>query len=274
LGLPHILMRLFTVPDMDSARKSIVYASSLMGYFYLLTILIGFAAIIFVSTDPSYFVHGKLIGGSNMAAIHLSHALGGNILMGFISAVAFATILAVVAGLIVSGAATISHDLYAEMLCQGKPDQTKELKISKVSAVILCAIGVLLGVVFQHQNVAFIAVMPLVIAASVNFPILIMAMYWRRLTTRGAVIGGIVGFISSISLIVMGPKVWVDVIGNSEALFPYDYPALFTLPLALLIMVVVSCFDKSDSTKQDREYFDKQLVAAELGISVADVVKH
>jgi len=274
LGLPHILMRLFTVPDMDSARKSIVYASSLMGYFYLLTILIGFAAIIFVSTDPNYFLDGKLIGGNNMAAVHLSHALGGDILMGFISAVAFATILAVVAGLIVSGAATISHDLYAEMICLGKPNKTKELKISKISAVILCVIGVLLGIVFQHQNVAFIAVMPLVIAASVNFPILIMAMYWRRLTTRGAVIGGIVGFISSISLIVMGPKVWVDVIGNNEALFPYDYPALFTMPLALLIMIVISCLDKSDTARQDHKYFDKQLVVSELGTSVAEVVQH
>ncbi len=274
LGLPHIIMRLFTVPDMDSARKSIVYASSLMGYFYLLTILIGFAAIVFVSTDPNYLQDGNILGGSNMAAIHLSHALGGDILLGFISAVAFATILAVVAGLIVSGAATISHDIYAEMICKGNPDKSKELNISKVSAVVLCIVGVILGIGFQHQNVAFIAVMPLVIAASVNFPILILAMYWRRLSTRGAVSGGLVGFVSSISLIVMGPKVWVSVIGNSEALFPYDYPALFTLPLALSVMIVVSYLDKSEGTKQDQEYFDKQLVTAELGTSVAKPVKH
>jgi len=274
LGLPHILMRLFTVPDMKSARKSIFYASGLMGYFYLLTILIGFASIVFVMSEPQYFSDSQLIGGTNMAAVHLSHAVGGSLLMGFISAVAFATILAVVAGLIVAGSATISHDLYAQMICKGSPNLEKELTLSKISAAVLCAIGVLLGIVFQHQNVAFIAVMPLVIAASVNFPILILAMYWKRLSTRGAVAGGLVGFVSSITLIVMGPKVWVSIIGASEALFPYDYPALFTLPAALLTMIVVSYFDRSLSAKQDREHFDRQLVAAELGTSVAAPVKH
>lgn len=274
LGLPHILMRLFTVPDMMSARKSIFYASGLMGYFYLLTILIGFAAIFFVMSEPIYFLDGKLIGGTNMAAVHLSHAVGGDLLMGFISAVAFATILAVVAGLIVAGSATISHDLYAQMICKGSPNLDKELLISKVSAIILCVFGVLLGIVFQHQNVAFIAVMPLVIAASVNFPILILAMYWKRLSTRGAVAGGLVGFISSIVLIVMGPKVWISIIGASEALFPYDYPALFTLPAALLTMIVVSYFDRSQSAQHDRDLYDQQLIAAELATSVSAVAKH
>jgi cation/acetate symporter len=274
LGLPHILMRLFTVPNMNSARKSIFYASGLMGYFYLITILIGFASIAFVMSEPDYFTENQLIGGTNMAAVHLSHAVGGSLLMGFISAVAFATILAVVAGLIVAGSATISHDLYAEMLCNGAPDLEKELRITKFSAVILCGIGVLLGIVFQHQNVAFIAVMPLVIAASVNFPILLLAMYWKKFSTRGAVAGGLVGFVSSISLIIMGPKVWVSIIGASEALFPYDYPALFTLPAALLTMIIVSKFDKSESAEMDRKAFDRQVVAAELGTSVSAPVNH
>lgn len=274
LGLPHILMRLFTVRDMDSARKSIFYATGLMGYFYIFTILIGFAAIVFVLNDPAYFADGKLIGGTNMAAIHLSHAVGGSLLMGFISAVAFATILAVVAGLIVAGSASISHDIYAELICKGKPDAKKELSISKISAVILCSLGVLLGIVFQHQNVAFIAVMPLVIAASVNFPILLLAMYWRPLSTRGAVVGGLVGFVSSISLIVMGPKVWVSIIGAPQALFPYDYPALFSLPAAIITMMVVSFFDKSESAVEDRKLFDQQLVAAELATSVSAAVEH
>jgi len=274
LALPHILMRLFTVADMKSARSSIFYASGLMGYFYLLTILIGFAAIVFVMNEPAYFENGMLIGGTNMAAIHLSHAVGGSLLMGFISAVAFATILAVVAGLIVAGSATISHDLYAEMICKGLPDHKKELSLSKLAAVILCVIGVLLGIVFQHQNVAFIAVMPLVIAASVNFPILILAIYWKRLSTRGAVVGGLVGFVSSITLIIIGPKVWVSIIGANEALFPYDYPALFTLPAALITMVLVSYFDNSKSAQQDRAFYNKQLVVAELATSVATPAKH
>jgi cation/acetate symporter len=274
LGLPHILMRLFTVADMHTAKKSVFYASGFMGYFYVVTIMIGFSAIVFVSTSPEYFHEGKLIGGSNMAAVHLAHALGGNLLMGFMSAVAFATILAVVAGLTVAGSAAVAHDLYAEMICHGEPDAKRELLISRVTAGVLCMLGVLLGILFQHQNVAFIAVMPMVISASVNFPILILAMYWRRLSTRGAVAGGLVGFVSSIALIIAGPKVWVDIIGAEQALFPYDYPALFTLSAALITMWLVSMLDNSASAKEDRQLFDNQLVAAELATNVSAAAKH
>ncbi len=274
LGLPHVLMRLFTVEDMETAKKSVFYASGLMGYFYLLTILIGFSSIIFVSTNPDFFVDGKLIGGTNMVAIHLSQVLGGDLLMGFMSAVAFATILAVVAGLIVAGSAAVSHDIYAELICHGKPDQKKEFMLSRISAVVLCSIGVLLAILFQNQNVAFIAVMPLVIAGSVNFPILILAMYWRNLTTKGAVIGGLVGFVSSVALIVMGPKVWVSVIGADAPLFPYDYPGLFTISAAFITMIVVSLFDRSERAEKDRQMFDEQLIAAELATDVSKAVDH
>lgn len=274
LGLPHILMRLFTVADMDTAKRSVFYASGLMGYFYLLTILVGFAAILFVSNNEAYFYQGKLIGGSNMAAVHLAHALGGDILMGFMSAVAFATILAVVAGLTVSGSAAVAHDLYAQLMCNGEPDKAKELFLSRLTAVILCVLGVLLGILFQHHNVAFIAVMPMVISASVNFPILILAMYWRGLSTRGAVVGGMVGFIGSIVLIVAGPKVWVSVIGAKAPLFPYDYPALFTMTAAFITMWLVSVLDNSSEAKQDRRLFDEQLVAAELGTQVSKAIDH
>ncbi|WP_019530032.1 cation/acetate symporter ActP [Dasania marina] len=274
LGLPHILMRLFTVSDMEAAKKSVFYSSGFMGYFYLITILIGFSSIIFVSTNMDYFENGKLIGGSNMAAIHLSHAVGGNLLMGFMSAVAFATILAVVAGLTVAGSAAVAHDLYAEILCKGEPSPRNELLISRITACVLCAIAVLLGILFQNQNVAFIAVMPMVISASVNFPILILAMYWRRLSTRGAVIGGLVGFVSSIGLIIAGPKVWVDIIGADRALFPYDYPALFTMSAAFITIWLVSLMDRSDGAKLDRSAFDKQLIAAELATDVSAAVNH
>ena len=264
LGLPHVLMRLFTVPDMKAAKKSVFYASNMMALFYIMTILIGFATIAFISGDPQYYTDGKLIGGSNVAAIHLAHALGGDLLMGFMSAVAFSTILAVVAGLTVAGSAAISHDIYAELLSKGKPDPRKEMFISRITVVVLCSVAVGLGVLFQNQNVAFIAVMPMVISASVNFPILILAMYWRGFTTRGAVIGGLVGFVSSIALIVGGPKVWVSIIGAEAPLFPYDYPALFTMTAAFITMVVVSITDRSAASVQDRALFDNQLVVAEL----------
>lgn len=274
LGLPHVLMRLFTVADMQAAKKSVFYASGMMGLFYLMTILIGFATIVFVAANPEYVNDGKLIGGSNMAAIHLSHALGGNILMGFMSAVAFSTILAVVAGLTVAGSAAVAHDVYSEMICKGQADAKKELLISRVTVLVLCALAISLGILFQHQNVAFIAVMPMVISASVNFPILILAMYWRRLSTRGAVAGGLVGFVSSIVLIIAGPKVWVSIIGANAPLFPYDYPALFTMSAALLTMIVVSLLDRSESASEDRRKFDDQLVAAELATELKGPVAH
>ena len=194
--------------------------------------------------------------------------------MGFMSAVAFATILAVVAGLTVAGSAAVAHDLYAELICKGKPDPRKELALSRITACVLCTLGVLLGILFQHQNVAFIAVMPMVISASVNFPILIMAMYWRSLSTLGAVAGGLVGFVSSIALIIGGPKVWVDIIGAETPLFPYDYPALFTMSAAFVTMIIVSLMDRSASAERDRAMFDRQLVSAELATDVSASVNH
>ena len=265
LGLPHILMRLFTVPDMQTAKKSVFYASTMMAAFYIMTILIGFATIVFVTGDSQYHADGELIGGSNVAAIHLSHALGGDLLMGFMSAVAFSTILAVVAGLTVAGSAAVSHDIYAELLSKGKPNPAKEFLISRITVVVICVAAIGLGILFQDQNVAFIAVMPMVISASVNFPILILAMYWRNLTTRGAVAGGIVGFISSIGLIVGGPKVWVSIFGAQAPLFPYDYPALFTMTAAFITMWAVSKLDQSEGGISDRALFDQQLITAELG---------
>ena len=239
-----------------------------------MTILIGFSAIILVSTNPNFFDNGELIGGTNMVAIHLSKVLGGDILMGFMSAVAFATILAVVAGLIVAGSAAISHDIYAELICKRNPDPEKELKLTRIAAVTLCFIGMGISILFQYQNVAFIAVMPLVIAASVNFPILILAMFWRDLTTKGAVAGGVVGLISSVALIVLGPKVWVSIVGAPMAIFPYDYPALFTMTAAFITMFVVSKLDHSAEAAEDRLKFDKQLIASELATEVSVAADH
>ncbi|MEQ9462892.1 MAG: cation acetate symporter [Haliea sp.] len=268
LGLPHILMRLFTVPDMHEAKKSAFYASLFMGYFYLALVIVGFGAVAFVYGNPAFFTaEGQLIGGSNMAAIHLATAVGGNLLTGFMSAVTFATILAVVAGLTVSGAAAISHDLYAEVLCKGAPDARRELQLTRLTTVVIGVIAVVLGILFQNENVAFIATMPMVVAASVNFPILFLSLYWSGLTTRGAIAGALVGLVSSVSLIVVGPQVWVSVLGFERALFPYDYPALFTLPLAVLVMSVVSWLDNSDRAAVDRRNYHSLLVRSEFGES-------
>jgi cation/acetate symporter len=277
LGLPHILMRLFTVPNMFEAKKSAFYASLFMGYFYLALVILGFGTAWLLYDRPEFFTaQGQLIGGSNMAAIHLATALGGDLLTGFMSAVTFATILAVVAGLTVSGAAAISHDLYAEVLCKGAPDIRTELVTTRITTIVIGVIAVILGILFENENVAFIATMPMVVAASVNFPILFLSLFWPGLTTRGAIIGALVGLVSSVVLIVIGPQVWVSVLGNDEALFPYNYPALFTLPLALAFTWVFSLSDRSARGKIDRDNYHELLVRSEFGPEdgVLDVARH
>ncbi len=266
MGLPHILMRLFTVPNRHEARKSTLWASLFMGYFFLLMIVIGFGSIAVLTTRPEFFNEtGNIIGGSNMIAVHLSQAIGGNWLMGFISAVAFATILAVVAGLTVAGSATISHDLYAKVICNNQPNPKKELLITRVTTVILCVIGVALGMVFQHQNIAFIATLPFVFAASINFPILLLSLYWSELTTKGALYGAIVGFILSLVLTVIGPKVWVDILGFEKTIFAYDYPALFTTPVVFILIYIFSKTDNSHRSGIDKLNYQKLLKRSEFG---------
>ncbi|MEM6582717.1 MAG: cation/acetate symporter ActP [Pseudomonadota bacterium] len=266
LGLPHILMRLFTVPNMREARKSVFVASLFMGYFYLVIIILGFGTVYLLYGQPEYFgADGKLIGGSNMAAIHLANAVGGDFLTGFMSAVSFATILAVVAGLTVAGAAAISHDIYAEVICKGEPNPKTELNLTRATTIAIGVIAVILGIMFENENVAFIATMPMVVAASVNFPILFLSLFWPGLTTRGAIAGGVVGLIAAVGLIVVGPQVWVSVLGHEKALFPYNYPALFTLPLALIVTWWVSITDRSSRAEIDRRNYEELLVQSEYG---------
>jgi len=266
LGLPHILMRLFTVPTMREAKQSVFFASLFMGYFYLLLVIIGFGSVYLLYNRPEFFdAAGQMIGGGNMTAIHLSSAVGGDLFTGFMSAVSFATILAVVAGLTVSGAAAISHDLYAEVICKGKPDPRKELAITRITTVAISVIAVLLGIAFQNENVAFIATMPMVVAASVNFPILFLSLYWSGLTTRGAIAGALLGLLFSVGLIVVGPQVWVSVLGYDEALFPYNYPALFTMPLAFAVAWIVSITDQTSRGQLDRDNYHALLERSEFG---------
>ncbi len=266
LGLPHILMRLFTVPDMRQAKLSAFYASVFMGYFYIVLLVLGFGTIALLYGNPDFFdADGKIIGGTNMAAIHIATAVGGDILTGFMSAVSFATILAVVAGLTVSGAAAVSHDLYAQVIKQGEPDPTMELRITRIAVFVIGVVAVLLGIAFENENVAFIAVMPMVTAASVTFPILFLSLFWSGLTTRGAIVGALTGFLSSLTLIIIGPQVWVSVMGNPEPLFPYNYPALFTMPLAFFVIWLVSVSDQSERGQQDRANYHDLLVRSEFG---------
>jgi cation/acetate symporter len=276
-GLPHILMRFFTVPSAKEARKSVMWATGWIGYFYLLTFIIGFGAITFVLTDPSFLdAKGMLIGGGNMAAVHLANAVGGNIFLGFISAVAFATILAVVAGLTLSGASAVSHDLYATVVKGGKADSAAELRVSRITTVCLGILAVLLGIVFEKQNIAFMVSLAFAIAASANFPVLFMSVLWKDCTTRGAVIGGFLGLVSSVALTVVSPSVWEATLGNpaGSAPFPYASPALFSMTIGFVGIWLFSILDKSDRAAIDRAGFRAQQVRSETGIGSSSASGH
>ncbi len=276
-GLPHILMRFFTVPSAKEARKSVMWATGWIGYFYLLTFIIGFGAITFVLTNPEFLdATGALKGGNNMAAVHLANAVGGNVFLGFISAVAFATILAVVAGLTLSGASAVSHDLYATVIKGGKADGASELRVSRMTTVALGILAVLLGIVFEKQNVAFMVSLAFAIAASANFPVLFMSVLWKDCTTRGAVIGGFLGLISSVLLTIVSPSVWEATLGypKGSALFPYASPALFSITIGFVGIWLFSILDRSSQAAKDRGGFLAQQVRSETGIGATTASRH
>jgi cation/acetate symporter len=276
-GLPHILMRFFTVPSAKEARKSVMWATGWIGYFYLLTFIIGFGAITFVLTNPQFLdAKGGLLGGGNMAAIHLANAVGGNVFLGFISAVAFATILAVVAGLTLSGASAVSHDIYATVIKQGKADSASELKVSRLTTVALGVVAVALGIAFEKQNIAFMVSLAFAIAASANFPVLFMSVLWKDCTTKGAVIGGFLGLISSVVLTVVSPSVWEATLGNPKgsALFPYTSPALFSMTIGFVGIWLFSVLDRGARAQQDRAGFLAQQVRSETGIGASGASGH
>jgi len=282
-GLPHILMRFFTVSDAKEARKSVFYATGFIGYFYILTFIIGFGAIIMVLNNPEYLDVAKqaisggspILGGKNMAAIHLSHAVGGNFFLGFISAVAFATILAVVSGLTLAGASAISHDLYANVFHKGgEVDEEKEIRVSKIATVVLGILAIFLGIAFEQQNIAFVVGLAFAIAASANFPILFLSMFWSKLTTRGAVYGGSLGLATAIILVIIGPIVWVQILGNAEAIFPYKYPALFSVTVSFLSIWIISITDNSQDAKNEREAYEAQDIRSQTGIGAEGASSH
>ncbi|HSI59981.1 MAG TPA: cation acetate symporter [Ideonella sp.] len=276
-GLPHILMRFFTVPNAKEARKSVLWATTWIGYFYILTFIIGFGAITFVLTNPQFLdAKGGLLGGGNMAAIHLANAVGGNVFLGFISAVAFATILAVVAGLTLSGASAVSHDLYSTVIKKGQADSASELRVSRITTVALGVVAVVLGIAFEKQNIAFMVSLAFAIAASANFPVLLMSVLWKDCTTRGAVVGGFLGLASSVLLTLVSPAVWEVTLGNPKgsALFPYASPALFSMTIGFVGIWLFSILDRSPRAAQDRAGFVAQQVRSETGIGASGASGH
>jgi cation/acetate symporter len=274
-GLPHILMRFFTVPSAKEARKSVLWATTWIGYFYILTFIIGFGAIVLVSTNPAFKdAAGKLLGGNNMAAVHLANAVGGDVFLGFISAVAFATILAVVAGLTLSGASAVSHDLYATVIKKGQPAPGSELRVSKITTVCLGIAAVLLGIVFEKVNVAFMVSLAFAIAASANFPVLFMSVLWSKCTTRGATVGGFLGLATAVGLTVLSKSVWVDVFHNTAEIFPYTSPALFSMTVGFVGVWLFSVTDNSPRAAIDKAGFEAQEVRSETGIGASTASAH
>ena len=280
-GLPHILMRFFTVPDAKQARKSVFWATTWIGYFYMLIFIIGFGAITLVLTNPEFAdtANGIIKGGggsANMAAVLVAKAVGGNVFYGFISAVAFATILAVVAGLTLSGASAVSHDIYATIIKKGKADSASELKVSRITTLVLGAIAVALGIAFEKQNIAFMVSLAFAIAASANFPVLFMAVLWKDCTTKGAVIGGFMGLFSSVGLTIVSPSVWEATLGNpaGSALFPYTSPALFSMTIAFAGIWLFSILDRSPNAALERAAFPAQQVRSETGYGASSASGH
>jgi cation/acetate symporter len=268
-GLPHILMRFFTVGDAKEARKSVFYATGFIGYFYILTFIIGFGAIVMVFKNPEYLDLAKqavdggypILGGNNMAAIHLSHAVGGDFFLG-------------VSGLTLAGASAISHDLYASVIKKGKADGMAEMKVSKIATIVLGIIAIIMGIAFEKQNIAFVVGLAFAIAASANFPILFLSMFWKKLTTRGAVIGGSLGLATAVMLVILGPIVWVQILGNETAIFPYKYPALFSVSVAFIGIWFFSITDKSEGAAKEIEAFEAQYVRAQTGIGAEGASDH
>ncbi|XXN63626.1 cation/acetate symporter ActP [Enterobacter ludwigii] len=274
-GLPHILMRFFTVADAREARKSVFWATGFMGYFYFLTFIIGFGAILLVGSNPAFKdASGALLGGTNMAAVHLANAVGGSLFLGFISAVAFATILAVVAGLTLAGASAVSHDLYASVIREGKATERDELRISKITVLVLGVVAIALGILFEKQNIAFMVGLAFSIAASCNFPIILLSMYWSKLTTRGAMIGGWLGLVTAVLLMILGPTIWVQVLGHEKPIYPYEYPALFSMLAAFIGIWLFSITDHSARGAQERARFRGQFIRSQTGIGISQGKSH
>jgi cation/acetate symporter len=235
-GLPHILMRFYTVPDAATARVSVNYATVFIGTFYLLTFILGFGAMVIVGQSPIRAIDA----GGNMAAPLLAEAVGGHAFLGFIAAVAFATILAVVAGLTLAGAAALSHDLWVNVVRQGHATEHEQLRVARIATVLLGLLSIGLGMAFKGQNVAYMVGLAFAIAASANFPALVLSIFWRRFTTRAAQLSMLAGTAASLLLIALSPAIMVDLLGKPAAVVALKNPGLISIPLAFAVAVVAT----------------------------------
>ena len=259
LGLPHILMRFYTVPDARAARKSVLYATGFIGYFYVIIPIVGFGAAALVGRE----VIGGIDKGGNMAAPLLAEKLGGEVFLGFIAAVAFATILAVVAGLTLAGASALSHDVYVHVVRGGHADEREQMRVARWATVVFGVLAVLLGVVFKGQNVAFMVGLAFAIACSANFPALLLSIVWRRFTTRGAVASILTGAVLTVVLIVLSPTVWVDLLKNETAPFPLRNPAIVSMTTAIVLGIVVSLLGREERAET---MFEDEKLRTYLGV--------
>lgn len=251
-GLPHILMPFLTVQNERSARISVFYATCLIAVFFLLLLPIGFASISILSDVPGYLSYKVIVmGGSNLIALHIADIVGSDALMGFISAVAFATILAAVSGLLIAGGSSVANDLIKGIFGKTLSARTN-LRAFRITVILLGVVAVFLAIVFEGQNVAYMIAMATSVAASANFPLLMLKLYWRRLTTAGVLVGGAFGLVSSVVLIVLGPTVWTKVFGMGPCLFPYDSPAIFTVPATFVVCILVSLYSRRRVVKMVR----------------------
>ena len=254
-GLPHILMRFYTVRDAKTARTSVGYATAFIGFFYLLTFILGFGAMVIVGREAIT----KVDAGGNMAAPLLAEAVGGTAFLGFIAAVAFATILAVVAGLTLSGAATLSHDLWVNVFRGQHASEREQLVVARVATIVLAIISIILGIAFKGQNVAYMVGLAFAIAASANFPALVLSIFWKRLTTAGAQTSMIVGTLSTLVLIYLSPTIQLDILKNADAWFPLRNPGIVTIPLSFVIAIGVSLMRPVPSEERRFVELERQL---------------
>jgi cation/acetate symporter len=259
-GLPHILMRFYTVPDGRTARVSVMYATALIGGFYLLTFILGFGAMVLVGQNGIRAVDP----GGNMAAPLLAQAVGGQAFLGFIAAVAFATILAVVAGLTLAGAAALSHDVYVHVFRHGHASEKEELLVARAATILLAVFAIVLGILFKGQNVAYMVGLAFAIAASANFPALVLSMFWKRFTTRGAQASILFGTVATLVLIYVSPTIQIDLLRHETAWFPYRNPGLFTIPLSFAVGVIVSLLTPEPAAAEAFAKLEQQIHFGEL----------
>ncbi len=267
MGLPHILMRLFTVPNARESQRSVLWAAFFIALVNaMIYFVIGYGGIVLLDGQGQYFdAAGQVVGGGNMVAIHLAEVVGGEAFLGFIVAAAFATILAVVSGLTLAGASAVSHDLYAGVFRRGKITAAEEMRVSRLATIALGIAGISLGLLFEKQNIAYLASLVFAISASTMFPLLMLTLRWRPLSTTGALVGGVLGLISSVGLTVLGPAVWVQILGNATPVFPYSNPAIVSMPLAFGSMILVSLLDRGDRAAAERRAFDHLTLQAMFG---------